>query len=100
MAAEHLVIPVGRLPLSDEVFKERVVQNFLGDVVKGLSLELHDVSNQHEAEALALVVEFPKRDSPETNERLVFRVDRQSLEHLTNSLDGILKQQAVGLQAM
>ena len=69
MAEEHLVIPVGRLPLNDETFKERVVRNFLGDVGKGLSLELHDVSDQYEAEALALVVEFPKRDSPETNER-------------------------------
>ena len=98
MPKSHLTIPVGRPPLDDNAFSSRVSKNFLGDVRGNLSLELHDLSEKREAEALALVVEYSKNGSSQADSRLVFRVDRQSLEHLAGSLDELLKQERVGLQ--
>ena len=76
--------------MSDEVFRSRVSKNFLGDVRTSLEFDLCDVSTEHEAEALALVLGFPK-SADELPDRYVFRVDRQSLEHLINTLSQFLK---------
>ena len=79
----HLNISVVRAALSDEAFADRVSKNFLGDIKQDLSLELHDLSKTGEAEALALVLHCEES-------HLVFRVDRQSLGHLADSLNEVL----------
>lgn len=94
MAENRLNIPIGRNPLSDSAFRDRVSKYFLGDVKNSLGLELYDVTAEDEAKVFALVLEFPKETSAETFDRLVFRVDREGLEHLAYSLNEVLSEEA------
>ena len=89
MVRNACTVPVGKTFLSDEVFQSRVAKNFLGEVKASLEVDLHDLSTKHEAESLALVLGFPK-DADELCDRYVFRVDRQSLEDLINTLSFFL----------
>ena len=84
-------VPIGKSFLDEAIFKDRVSRHFLGEVRKNLHFELYDVSASDEVEALALVLEFPEH-SDQGAKRHVFRVDRQSLECLVDSLSQTLKQ--------
>ena len=66
----------------------------MGDVRNSLGLELYDVTAEDEAKVFALVLEFPKETIAEAFERLVFRVDREGLEHLAHSLHEVLNEEA------
>ena len=85
MAKSRLDVSVAKTSLSDETFRSRVSRNFLGDVKKNLNVELHDLSLSDEAEALALVL-------ASENIHAVFRVDRQSLGLLADSLNEVLER--------
>lgn len=83
----HLNLSIVQAALSDEDFAKRVSQNFLGDIRKDLSVELHDLSKTGEAEALALVLHSE-------DAHLVFRVDRLALGHLADSLNEVLGEKS------
>ena len=89
---KHFSVPMAQNILSDKDFQDRATERLKGEVRKNLKMELEDVSKEHEAEAFALLLEFQRGFSDEGNDRLIFRVDRQSLENLTLSLNQVLKK--------
>ena len=90
MAIPCFAVLSGKTFLSDEVFESRVSKNFLGHIRTKLDFDLCDVSDKHEAEALALVLGFAK-NADALPDRYVFRIDRQSIEGLIDALNQFLE---------
>ena len=90
-------VSMGKSVLNEAIFQDRVSRHFLGDVRRNLHFELYDVSESDEVEALALVLEFPEH-SDQGAKRHVFRVDRQSLECLVDSLSETLGRDEADFQ--
>ena len=92
MKKEHFDLSVGKKILSDSEFQSRASKELSGNVRTDLKIKVYDFSAPTEAEALAIVLEhspsFPEQDE---KDRYIFRVDRQELQELVDSLYDLVK---------